>query len=257
MTVDPLLVVVLLASLMIGGLVNGIIGLGFALFAVNFLAAALGTKEGVIVMSILAPFPAGYQLWRTRSYWSTWVRLRSLLIGGLAGSLLGAVLLVWLPAWAISIGLGLFTGQFVIDQARRSGPPMSSKVERRMAPVAGFFSGMTNGALGASGPVAGSFLLAIGLRGKEFIFGISFVFVFQALVRILLFMVQGVYTPILVVIGLALLIPTMGGQAIGLRLQRRANPQVFQRVLLSVLFVSSVSLLIRGGQGLLVWLNGG
>ena len=247
----------MIASLMIGGLVNGIIGIGFALFAVNFLAAALGTKEGVIVMSILAPFPAGYQLWRTRSYWPTWVRLRSLLVGGLAGSVLGAVLLVWLPAWAISIGLGLFTGQFVIDQARRSGPPISTKVERRMAPVAGFFSGMTSGALGASGPVAGSFLLAIGLRGREFIFGASLVFVFQALVRIGLFVGQGQYTAQLVLIGLALLVPTMGGQAIGLRLQGRANPQVFQRILLSVLFVSSMSLLIRGGQGMIAALNSG
>jgi hypothetical protein len=257
MTVDPLLLVIMIVALMIGGLVNGIIGIGFALFAVNFLAAALGTKEAVVVMSVLALFPSGYHLWRTRAYWSTWVRLRSLLIGGLAGSLLGAVLLVWLPAWAISIGLGLFTGQFVIDQARRSGPPISSNMERRMAPVAGFFSGMTNGALGASGPVAGSFLLAIGLRGREFIFGISFVFMFQALVRIVLFVAQGQYTTPLVVIGLALLIPTMAGQAIGIRLQGKANPQVFQRLLLSVLFVSSVSLLVRGGQGMLAWLNGG
>ena len=64
-----------------------------------------------------------------------------------------------------------------------------------MAPVAGFFSGMTNGALGASGPVAGSFLLAIGLRGREFIFGISLVFVFQAAFRIGLFLVQASTQP--------------------------------------------------------------
>jgi len=257
MTVDPVLLVVMIASILIGGLVNGMIGIGFALFAVNFLAAALGTKEGVIVMSLLAPFPAGYQLWRTREGWPAWVRMRSLLLGGLAGSLLGAQLLVLLPAWVISIGLGLLTGQFVIDQARRSGPPISAGVERRLAPVAGFFSGMSNGALGASGPVAGSFLLAIGLRGREFIFGVSLVFVFQALVRIGLFVAAGQYTAELILVAAALLIPTMGGQAIGLRLQGRADPRVFQRLLLAVLFVSSVSLLVRGGQGLLAWLGGG
>jgi uncharacterized membrane protein YfcA len=257
MTVDPLLLVIMLASILVGGVVNGMIGIGFAVFVVNFLAAALGPKEAVIVMSVMAGVPSGYQLWRTRSEWATWIRLRSMLIGAVAGSLLGAQLLVLLPAWAISLGLGLVTGQFVIDQARRSGPPLSNRAERRMAPVAGFFSGMTNGALGAAGPVAGSFLLAIGLRGREFIFGISLMFTFMALVRIALFAVAGQYTYDLVLLGAILLIPTMFGQAVGIRLQRRTNPKVFQRLLLLVLFASSVSLFIRGGQGLLAFLNGG
>lgn len=46
MTIDPLLLVIMLASLAIGGFVNGLIGIGFALFAVNFLALALGVREG-------------------------------------------------------------------------------------------------------------------------------------------------------------------------------------------------------------------
>ena len=162
--------------------------------------------------------------------------------------------LVVLPAGAIQLGLGLFTGQFVVDQWRRSGPPISKGTERWMAPLAGFFSGMTNGALGASGPVAGSFLLAIGLSGKEFIFGISLVFVFQAAFRMALFVIQAQYTTTLVLLSLALLIPTMGGQAIGLRLHGRMNAAIFRRLLLGVLLVSAVSLLIRGGQGGLAFL---
>lgn len=254
--IDPLLLVIMLASLAIGGFVNGLIGIGFALFAVNFLAAALGVREGVIVMSILAPFPSGYQLWRTRSHWRTWIRLRSLLAGGIAGSILGAWLLVALPAWAIQLGLGLFTAQFVIDQWRRSGPPISKGAERWMAPFAGFLSGMTNGALGALGPVAGSFLLAIGLSGREFIFGFSLVIVFQAAIRMALFVAQAQYTTALVLLALALLIPTMAGQAVGLRLHGRIDAALFRRLLLSVLLVSSLSLLIRGGQGMLAFLQG-
>jgi uncharacterized membrane protein YfcA len=254
-TTDPLILGVLIVALTVGGVVNGIIGIGFALFAVNFLAAALGVKEAVIVISILAFFPSSYHLWRTRAHWPAWIRLRTFLAGGLAGALLGAQLLVILDPWAIALGLGLFTGQFVIDQARRHGPPIGAGMERRLAPVAGFFAGMTNGGLGASGPVAGSFLLAIGLRGREFIFGISLVFLFQAAVRMGLFVIAGQYTQELVLIAVALAIPTMGGQAIGLRLQGRANPTVFRRILLAILLVSSLGLLIRGGQGMLAWVG--
>lgn len=257
MTIDPLLLGLLLVALFVGGLVNGLIGMGFALFVLNFLALALGTKSGIIVMSLLGPFPAGYQMWRTRELWQTWVRLRSLLAGAVVGSLFGTPLLIWLPVWVISIGLGLITIQFVIDQALRSGPPISAGVERRLAPIAGFFSGLSNGALGAAGPIAGSFLLSLGLRGPEFVFGISTVFTFLSLLRVVLFGVAGQYTQELVLLSAVLLIPSMGGQAVGLRLQRRANPKVFRRLLLSILSVSSVSLLVRGAQGLLTWLNGG
>lgn len=253
MIADPLLLGIMLISLFIGGMVNGLIGIGFALFVVNFLAAAIGTKAGIIVLSLIAPVPSAYQMWRTRTYWPTWIRLRSLLAGAAVGSVVGAPLLVLLPVWVISIGLGLLTVQFVVDQAFRRSPPMSAGVERRLAPVAGFFSGLSNGAIGAAGPVAGSFLLSLGLRGPEFVFGISTVFTFVSGLRIILFGVAGQYTPELLLLAGALLIPAMGGQAVGLRLQGRANPKVFQRVLLTVLFFGSVSLLIRGGQGMLAF----
>jgi uncharacterized membrane protein YfcA len=254
-TIDPLLLAVMIGSLFVGGMVNGLIGIGFSLFVVNFLAAAIGTKSGIIVLSLLALFPSAYQMWRTRAYWPTWTRLRSLLAGAAAGSVVGAPLLVLLPVWVISIGLGLLTAQFVVDQAFRRSPPISAGVERRLAPVAGFFSGLSNGAIGAAGPVAGSFLLSLGLRGPEFVFGISTVFTFVSGLRFILFGVAGQYTPDLAVLAGALLIPAMAGQAVGLRLQGRANPKVFQRVLLTVLFFGSASLLIRGGQGMLTSLG--
>jgi uncharacterized membrane protein YfcA len=250
-TIEPLLLAALIASLFAGGLINGLIGIGFSLLVVNVLAAVLGTKSGIIVLSLLAPFPSGFQMWRTRAYWPTWIRLRSLLAGAVAGSIVGAPLLVLLPVWVISIGLGLLTVQFVLDQAFRRSPPISAGVERRLAPVVGFFSGLSNGAIGAAGPVAGSFLLSLGLRGPEFVFGISTVFTFVSGLRLILFGVAGQYTSELVLLGLGLLVPAMGGQAVGLRLQGRADDTFFRRLLLLVLFVSSVSLLLRGGQGML------
>jgi uncharacterized membrane protein YfcA len=250
-TIEPLLLLVLVAALFAGGLINGLIGIGFSLLVVNVLAAVLGTKSGILVLSLIAPFPSGFQMWRTRAYWPTWVRLRSLLVGAVAGSIVGAPLLVLLPVWVISIGLGLLTVQFVIDQAFRRSPPISAGVERRLAPVAGFFSGLSNGAIGAAGPVAGSFLLSLGLRGPEFVFGISTVFTLVSGLRLVLFGVAGQFTTDLVLLSAALLFPAMGGQAVGLRLQGRGDDRIFRRVLLSVLFVGSASLLIRGGQGML------
>ena len=160
-----------------------------------------------------------------------------------------SLLLVVMPIWLISIALGLFTLQFVWDSLHRDRPQMAAGRERRLAPFAGFVSGMTNGSLGASGPVVGSFLLAIGLRGKEFVFAISLVFLFQGVIRDSVFLVNGQYTGPFLLTSLALLVPALVGQQFGLRLRGRLDAKMFQRILLTVLGISALNLLIKGVSG--------
>jgi uncharacterized membrane protein YfcA len=117
--------------------------------------------------------------------------------------------------------------------------------------VAGLVSGITNSALGASGPIIGSYLIAIGLRGREFAFGISLVFFTQGLLRGAFFAVLGQYTLPLLITGLLLIVPAMLGQRVGLVFQGRINAAMFRRVILIVLLISSVNMLWTGIQGLL------
>lgn len=250
-SIDPGLLGLLVAFILAGAMVNGLIGLGFSLIAVNIIAIALGTKNAVIVMSLVSPITSGYQLWLNRSAGATWLRLRPILAGALVGSLFGAQLLLLAPAWTISLALGAFTVQFVVDTARRERPAMAASRERTMAPFVGFVSGTTNGALGASGPVIGSFLIAIGLRGAEFVFAISLVFFFQGICRGTLFALNGEYSQAVALSSLAILVPALIGQQVGLKLRGRVDAKMFRRILLAVLLVSSVNLLIRGGQGAL------
>jgi uncharacterized membrane protein YfcA len=250
--IDPLLLVLLVLAIFAGAISNGLIGLGMALFVVNVLAAALGPKNAVVAMSILTPVTSGYQVWLNRSAVEILPRILPVLAGAFAGSLLGAQLLVVLPAWVISLALGIFTIQFVIDQARRERPQMAARRERMFGPLAGFVSGTTNGAIGASGPIIGSFLLAIGLRARDFVFGISVVFLFQSLTRGALFFVFDQYTSQIVITAVALLAPALIGQQVGLRLRGRLDPGTFKRIILIVLFISSLNLTYKGLDGAIV-----
>jgi len=250
-TLDPVLLTLLITMVFLGAIVSGMTGMGFALTAMNGMAAAMGARNGVIAISIITPVTAGYQLWANRDHAKLVFRLRGLLAGAIVGSFLGAQLLILLPGWMISLALGFFTVQFVVETARRERPQMAERRERMIAPLVGIVSGITNGALGASGPVVASFLLAIGLRGREFVFGISLLFVAQAVIRAGLFLVFGQYTEPIVLAAVALLIPAMVGQRLGIALRGRLDAKVFQRFLLIVLFVSSLNLIIRGGSGML------
>jgi uncharacterized membrane protein YfcA len=247
--IDPVLLVLLVLATFAGAISNGLIGMGMALFVVNVLAAALGSKNAVVAMSIISPVTSGYQLWLNRGAAGIIPRILPVLAGAFVGSLVGAQLLVILPAWVISFALGLFTIQFVVDQARHERPQMTGHRERMFGPFAGFVSGTTNGAIGASGPVIGSFLLAIGLRAREFVFGISLVFLFQGITRGSLFFLFNQYSIPVVVTAVALLAPALVGQQVGLRLRGRLDAKMFRRVILLVLFVSSLNLVLRGLDG--------
>jgi uncharacterized protein len=248
---DPAILAALTVAVLGAGFVNGTIGFGFSLLVVNVLAVALGAKPGIVVISLIAPVMSGTQLWHFRAHAASWMRYRTLLAAALVGSLIGAQLLVLLPGSLISLALGLFTASYVVTQLRAERPALATTTERVMAPVAGLVAGLSNGSLGASGPVLGTYLTAIGLRGGAFVFAISLIFFSMAFVRGSLLAVDGLYTAALVATAVILVVPAWLGQRVGFWLRGRLRAALLQRVVLLVLLVAAADLLVRGAQGLI------
>jgi uncharacterized membrane protein YfcA len=246
-TFEPLAFGVLLVLIVVAGFINGTIGFGFALLAVNALALVLDPKAGVIAMSLITPVISGLQTWHHRDRLPLARRLQSMLIGGVVGTALGTQLLVLLPPVAIGAALGLFTVWFVLDSLRRRRPPLTGTTQRWLGPVAGFLGGLSNGALGASGPVFGTYLVAIGLRAADFAFGISLVFFLMGIVRVGLLSTLGQYTPPLIIIGLALAVPAVLAQYVGLWFKGRVPAEALYRGVLLFLFLAGANLLLRAG----------
>jgi len=243
--------VFLAAVFLFGSIINGLLGFGLALVAVNAMATVIDVKVGILTLSVIAPFLSSSQLRHNWAYFHSWSRLRSLTLGAIVGTVFGAQLLVNLPTWAIGLALGVFTVQFTIDRLRRERPAVNKSTEQRLAPVAGFIGGTTNSALGAPGPIFGSYLYAIGLAGGEFAFVISVVFFIQALVRVGSFAALGQFNPSILTLAFILFWPSFAGQHIGQALQGRVDSKLFQRILLVLLLVSSINLLVQGVRGML------
>lgn len=251
MDLSPITMLVLVGSMFGAGFVNGTISFGFALLAVNVLALILGAKDGIIVLSLLTPAVSGFQVWHHRANRATAQRLRTLIGAALVGTAVGAQILVFLPGHLLSLALGLLTVFDVFVELRGRRPPLESRTERRLAPVVGFVGGVSNGALGASGPVFGSYLVAIGLRGGEFALGISTVFFAMSIIRNVVLAGLGQYTTGMVVVALILLVPSFAGQHVGFWLRGRLPAPTVERAVLVLLLVASLNLLFRGVEGLL------
>jgi len=236
-----------LAVIMLGASVlNGVAGFGFALVAVAGMAVVIEPKPAIVVMSLITPVLIVTQVRYHWDFRGVARRLPPLLIGAALGAVLGTQLLIILPGYALAIALAVFALWFVIDSWRREPRTIAAATERWIAPGVGVIAGVTNGSIGASGPILGSYLIAIGLRAREFIFGISTVFAVMSAVRIISLAAAGEYTVPIVVLGLSLAVPAYLGQRLGFLLQRRLSPKHFQQAILVMLFVASVYLLYSG-----------
>jgi uncharacterized membrane protein YfcA len=244
-TLDPLTVGALVALVLLAAFINGTLGFGYALLAVNALALVFGAREGVIIMSVMAPVLSGLQAWHHRDRRPVLTRLRTLLPLALLGTLIGTQLLVFLPGPAIALALGLFTVWYVVDSIRAERAPLTGATQRWLAPIAGLVGGTSNGAIGASGPVFGTYLTAIGLRGPDFAFAISIVFFVMAILRIGLLAVLDQYTFILVATGIGLALPSIAVQRLGLWFKGRLPEQALYRGVLVILFLAGANLLWR------------
>jgi uncharacterized membrane protein YfcA len=251
MDLSPLALLALIGSIFGASFVNGTIGFGFALLAVNALALVLGAKDGIILLSLLTPVISGLQVWHFRAHRSIARRLRLLIVAALVGTAVGSQILVFLPGYLISLALGLLTAFDVLVELRGRREPVGARTERGLAPIAGFVGGVSNGALGASGPVFGSYLVAIGLRGGEFVLAISSVFFAMSLIRNVVLAGLGQYTAATFGLAVILLVPSLVGQRLGFWLRGRLPALTIERAVLVLLLVASLNLLYRGIAGLL------
>lgn len=103
-----------------------------------------------------------------------------------------------------------------------------------------------NGTVGASGPVIASYVVAIGLKGRDWVFAISVTFWTMSVIRVATLALADQYEPEVVLLGLGLAIPAYLSQAVGFRIQTRSSVETFSRIILIILVIASLNLLWRG-----------
>ena len=246
MEIGPGLVATLALVVCFAAAVNGVAGFGFALVMVASLAIVIEPRPAVVLLSLITPAVQTFQLRHHWAFRGVAGRLRPMLAASVIGTIVGANLLVILPGYALAIALGLFTLWYVIGSLRKSPMRVTERTERRIAPAVGALAGVSNGTLGASGPILGSYLLAIGLTGRHFVFAISLTFMLMSIIRVGTLAVLGEYTLAVVLLGLGLALPAWAGQRLGFWLQARLSAAAFQRVILVGLLAASANLLYRG-----------
>jgi uncharacterized membrane protein YfcA len=240
-----------LAMLVIGGaaVVKGAIGFGFPLIALPLLATILDARSAVIILSLASVIGNLGVLVRGRGSKATLRRLAPTIAGLVAGTIAGALLLARIDAALLGIIVGVCALVFAVTSTLKPTLAVPPVVERYLALPLGLAGGVLGGSTGIFSPILVSYLHALHLDKREFVFFVTFLFMIGGIVQVISFTQLGLYDARLLTIILASTVPNIIGIWIGIRLQDRIDPMVFRRLVLAVVFLSALNLIVRGVLG--------
>ena len=119
----------------------------------------------------------------------------------------------------------------------------------RFAAPVGLAGGLLHGATGNSGTVFGTFLHALSLRRKEFLFAVTLPFLVFGSVQIVTLVALGSFTGDVLGYSLAAIVPVLIVTPLGSKLGARLASETFSRSVLALLGFSGIMLVISAFRG--------
>ena len=110
---------------------------------------------------------------------------------------------------------------------------------------AAFGIGVLQGTTSIASPLVGSYFHSRRLSAADFVFTLAAIFEVNAVVQVIGYSAQGLFTPEVVALGLLGLVPTLLALAVGIALRGRLDPQRFRQFIVALIVLSVANLLWR------------
>ena len=233
---------IIVAALAAGGLTKGLTGLGLPMVAIPIMASSLGVERAVLtmIMPILV-----LNIWQTLTHWDCRhdvPELSRVLLWGLPGAAVGAGVLYLASDRILATILALWIAAYLLLRLMHPEFSLSSAARHRYSPAVGVAAGALQAATGISAPVVASYLDALGLRPRSYVFAVAAIFAILAgahgiiLLGLRAYPLERLAESTLAVIPALLLVP------LGTRLRAYLSPRLFGVVIRLLLLVMAVRL---------------
>ncbi|HYU17965.1 MAG TPA: sulfite exporter TauE/SafE family protein [Chloroflexota bacterium] len=227
-------------------IVKGAMGFGFPQIAVPLVANILDARSSVVILSVASLFANTGLMFRGGGSRATFWRLAPILGGLIVGTIGGALLLANVDAVSLGVFVGTCALVFAAIALLKPDLAVPPGWERYLALPTGLLGGLLGGSTSIFAPAIASYLHALHLKKREFVFFVTLLFMVGGMVQVASYAKLGLYNTRLLLIILASLVPTAAGVWLGVRLQDRIDPGVFRRLVLAVICFSGINLVARG-----------
>ena len=226
--------------------VKGAIGFGFPLVATPVIASVLDARTAVLVLSLASLFGNVGMVIRGGGNWPTFRRLAPMLVGLLVGTVGGALLLASLDAATLGLVVGLAAMAFAVVGTAKPSLAVPARLERYLALPMGLAGGLLGGSTSIFAPPIVSYVHALHLGKREFVFFVSMLYSFGGVTQVVSYTRLGLYETPILLLALATCLPNAVGLWIGTRIQDHIDAFLFRRVVLVVIALTGLNLLVRG-----------
>ena len=239
------LLIVLTFCLVIAGLLKGIIGVGMPIVALPLLSMLIDVRAAVMLLAVplvLSNIPQALEGGRTLECLK---RLVPVLFGMMPGIVLGATILLSANPAAVK-GIAGFV--IVLVAGLTWAAPKFELRENVRTPVglgAGFAGGLLGGVAALPGPLVFTYLLAKGLRGKDFTKEASLFLVISSALLAGFLASSSAFDRTDLVISTSALIPVAVGMVLGQKLRERVPADVFKKAVLVAVLLSGLGLVCK------------
>lgn len=243
-------IALLVVTLGVAGVAKGVTGMGLPLIATPILAAILGPRAAVIVMSLPVLVTNLVLVYEGRRSFGRMREIWPLAAAGGAGVVIGVLLLARLDQNVVGL---IIAGAVVLFLA--GGDRLLDKVPRPIAagavgPILGAISGVLQGTTSIGSPLIAGYMHTWRLPPRDFVASLAAIFSVWAAVHVAGLARVGLYDQQLLVLSVLALAPTLVALGLGVRLRDRLGTAAFRRFVTALLLVSAVVLTVQGLRGL-------
>lgn len=236
-------IVYIALAVVVGALVKSITGMGLPPIVIPVLALFVPPQDAIIIVTLTSVTTNTYLAWAYRDAAGDAKHLVPMIVTGIIGAPLGVLFLTNLDDRYVGLVLGVAVIIYLGVSLWKPGWRLSEDAARRTAVPAGLAGGIMQGATGLSSPVLASYIHALGIPPRAFVFMISTLFQVFALAQLIGFWVAGVYTPQLVTASVVAAVGATLVLALGTHVSPRVSPVVFHRLVMGVLAASAIKML--------------
>ena len=225
-------------AFLLGGLVKGVIGLGFPVVVLASLATTIGLKEAMALLVIPGIVTNIWQALAGGAFLALVKRLCSLLIATIVGIWLGVYVLSMVDPTRLIVVLGILLFLYSAFSLTRPQIPPPGKHEVWLSPFMGAAGGFICGLTGSYLVPGAIYVQALGLGRDGFIQAIGIVFVVLAAALGASFWQFNLIGLEAGAVSVAALVPMVIGMFAGQRLRYRLSEEIFRRIFfVALLFV--------------------
>lgn len=237
----------IIAALMLGGMVKGIVSIGAPLVAMPILSHFLPIKEAVLLLSmpiILGNIP---QALEGGEMLPTLRRIAAPIAGTVLGNVIGVMMLISLAphrAQAMAGAVLILAALLLLVSPRLKLSPTLAK------PVGfglGFGAAVMESIASVPGPLLAMYLIATGVTGKAFTKQIAIILVVSIVTLILAFSGGAHANWVDLALSTAASIPVIAGMLLVRPLRDRLPPSAFRKLVLVFVLVAAAQMIWKSG----------